>query len=368
MKKSTIFKKIGIFFGIFIVSIIVLFEVVRTIGRLINNRTPNGGINENMMVDINGSKQWISIYGKDINNPVLLYLHGGPGGSVSIIDYVITRKWSDIYTVVSWDQRNCGKSYSESQNNTPLTHDLFMQDGKEMTEFLLKHLNKDKITLLGHSWGTYFGCNLVLANPNYYETYIGAGQLVDQTANEVAFKEEATKWAKDDPEGQKLVDQLTIGNYTREYFTARNDLMMKYHHNISSETDYSDLFALLFNPYYSLIDIYKYFSNVKEWDNFYMKFTDSDEFVKKFSLLNHTDYKVPYYNILGDNDYETYYVQAEEYFKLVKAPHKKLYMMKDMTHSLLYERSEEFSDIVHDIYNNEQQSHDTPTNATTIKN
>lgn len=369
---STIVKKILKCFGIFIISILALIEIVRTIGRMVNNRTPDGGINESRMIDINGSKQWINIYGKNLNNPVLLYLHGGPGVPTSIYDYIVTRKWSDVYTVVSWDQRNCGKSYSESQNNITLTHDLFMQDGKEMTEFLLKHLNKDKISLLGYSWGTYFGSNLVLTYPDYYETYIGAGQLIDVIACEVAFKEEATKWAKDDPEGQKLVDKITPKNLTEEYFNIRNEILIRYHYNVlEGGTDYSILSSFLFNPYYTLFDIFSYFKNLKNWMEGYFKFTDSEEFTKKFSLLNHTDYKVPYYNIIGDKDYQTNHNQAEEYFKLVKAPRKKLYIMKDMNHSYFFERSEEFSDIINDIYKSEYQSYDennTPTNTTTLNN
>ncbi len=122
-----------------------------------------------MYVDINNTKQWISIYGQDKDNPVLLYLHGGPGSATSAYDYAFTRKWSDVYTVVTWDQRNCGKSYSSDQNDTALTYDLMMSDGVEMTKYLLDYLGKDKITLLGHSWGTYFGSNLVLAYPEYYD-------------------------------------------------------------------------------------------------------------------------------------------------------------------------------------------------------
>jgi len=364
------FKKIGIYFGIFIISIITLVEVVRTIGRLINNRTPDGGINETMMVDINGTKQWVNIYGKNLNNPVLLFLHGGPGSAESPIEYTITRKWSDIYTVVSWDQRNCGKSYSESQNSTPLTPELFIQDGKEMTEFLLKHLNKDKISLLGHSWGTSLGTKLVHDYPKYYETYIGAGQVIDAVANEVALKEEGTKWAKDDPEGQKLVDKLTPGNFTVDHLETRNELMKRYHYDIaSSGTDYSIFFTVFFNPYYSLIDIYNYITKVKVWMDVYNKYF-TDDFFKPFSLLNNTNYEVPYYNIAGDKDYQTNHVQAEEYFKLVKAPRKRFYLMKDMTHALLFGRSDEFSDIVHDIYKNEYQSleNNASTNTTTTIN
>ncbi len=164
MKKVIkIFKWIVILLAV----VILLFFIVRAIGKVYYGRTPKGGINESMYVDINGTKQWISIYGKDLNNPGLLYLHGGPGASTSSYDYAFTRKWADVYTVVTWDQRNCGKSYSKEQNGTELTYDMFMTDGIEMTEFLLDYLGKDKITLLGHSWGTNYSCNLVLAHPEY---------------------------------------------------------------------------------------------------------------------------------------------------------------------------------------------------------
>ena len=135
---------------------IMILLVVRLIGRVINAKTPKGGINESMYVDINGTKQWINVYGQDKNNPVLLYLHGGPGSATSYQDYVFTRKWSDVYTVVTWDQRGCGKSYDTSKTDT-ITVEMMMQDGKEMTEWLLGNMDKDKITLLGHSWGSLFG-------------------------------------------------------------------------------------------------------------------------------------------------------------------------------------------------------------------
>ncbi len=145
-----------------LLSLLLIFLLIRAIGKALNNRTPKGGINESMYVEINGTQQWISIYGEDINNPVLLYLHGGPGSSTSAYDYAFTREWADVYTVVTWDQRNCGKSYEKSQNDTELTYELMMSDGLEMTKFLIDYLGKEKITILGHSWGTYYGCNLVL--------------------------------------------------------------------------------------------------------------------------------------------------------------------------------------------------------------
>ena len=65
--------------------------------------------------------------------------------------------------------------------------------------------------------------------------------------------------------------------------------------------------------------------------------------------MDKTEYKVPYYNINGDKDYQANFELAQDYFDSVKAPRKKMYMMKNMAHGLLEVRSGEFSDIVHEI-------------------
>ena len=107
--------------GIVIAGLIILFFIVRFIGQRINARTPEGGINESLYVDINGSKQWINIYGQNKDNPVLLFLHGGPGGTLSASAYPVLRKLSDIYTVVNWDQRACGLSWTKDMKGTQIT-------------------------------------------------------------------------------------------------------------------------------------------------------------------------------------------------------------------------------------------------------
>ncbi|MCM1315071.1 MAG: alpha/beta hydrolase [Prevotella sp.] len=332
--------------AIILLSIIVIFLICRFIGQKVNSKTLTDGINENMYVDINGTKQWISIYGQNKDNPVLLYLHGGPGSSTSLYDYAFTRKWSDVYTVVTWDQINCGKSYSSDQNDTILTYDLMMSDSIEITKYLLDYLGKDKITLLGHSWETYLGSNLALQYPEYYECYIGTGQLVDFYQNEVAFKEEAVKWVGNDKEDKQLIEKLTIGDFSMEYYGARNALMEKYRYDIFADgTDYNLITTQIFNPYYSLWDFYKY---INADFSIYENFLNSEEF-SKFSLLGKTDYQIPFYNINGDKDYQTNYLIAQEYFDSVIAPYKKMYIMKDTTHGLLESKSEEFSEILHEI-------------------
>ena len=327
------------------------FFLIRQTGRWILKRTPEGGIHEQMYVPINGTRQWISIYGKNRDNPVLLYLHGGPGASTSSYDYAFTRKWADVYTVVTWDQRNCGKSWLHDRSDTELTYDLWMRDGLEMTRFLLKHLGKEKITLLGHSWGTIFGCNLVQAFPEYYDCYIGTGQLVDFRQNEEAFLAEASRWTEQDPEGRKLLRKMNVGTFSAEYRDTRNALMKKYSYDMfANGRDYSLSAALFFNPYHSLCD----YLHLRRFDfSAYEIFLNSVEF-EKFSLAGRFHYQLPYYNINGDRDYQTNFRLAQDYFDCICAPKKELYLMKDTTHGLLESKSEEFSKILHQIAQKER--------------
>ena len=338
--------KVFIIIAITVFITLITFFLIRAIGKMIYNQTPDGGINKSMYIDVNGSKQWINIYGKDKSNPVLLYLHGGPGSSTSHIDYVFTRKWADVYTIVTWDQRNCGKSYNSEQNNITLTKELFLKDGKELTEFILKYLSKKKLTILGHSWGSIYGANLVQEFPEYYDCFIGAGQLVDYLKNEETFKQEAILWAKDDEKTLKLVNQLTPNNITMEHITARNVIMRKYGYDmLVNGFDYNIVTTIIFNPNYSIIDWINYF---KRDMNVYLDFLTSKEFTS-FSLENRTDYQVPFYNINGDKDYQTNYKLAQKYFEEVNAPYKKIFLMKNMTHGLLESDSEGFSKIIHQI-------------------
>jgi len=345
MRKSKLLKIIK-WIAFIIVAIIVTFFLIRAIGKAIYNKTPDGGINESMYIDVNGTKQWINIYGEDVNNPVLLYLHGGPGSATSHLDYVITRKWADTYTVITWDQRNCGKSYDAEQNDIELTRELFLTDGKEVTKFVLDYLSKDKLTILGHSWGSIYGANLVLEYPEYYECFIGAGQLVDLLENEEAFIQEASLWAQGDEEMLNLVKQLMPERPNTEHFTAKNIIMQRYGYDMMvNGADYNLIWTLVFNPNYSIADWIKFFNTDM---SAYSDFLLSDEF-STFSLKGRTDYQVPFYNINGDKDYQTNYKLAQDYFDEVKAPYKQMFMMENMTHGLLESDSEGFSEIVHQI-------------------
>ena len=180
--------KIFKWIGIVLLSLILLLLIVRFIGKLYYNKTPDSGINETMYIDVNGQEQWINIYGEDKNNPVMLYLHGGPGGSTSAMDWGILRKLASDYTIVNWDQRGCGKTQIHSPQNDLITPELMRSDIDTVVNDVLDYMGKEKLVILGHSWGTMYGGDYVIRHPEKADCIIDLSLSVDNDFNAMLNK------------------------------------------------------------------------------------------------------------------------------------------------------------------------------------
>ncbi len=136
------------------------------------------GVEEASFVPIGAIDQWIAIRGEDRANPVLLYLHGGPGRSSTPLAPAL-RSWEKHFTVVMWDQRGAGKTFGRNgTDEQPMTVARMVDDGIEVTEYLRRHLDKKTIVLLGHSWGTELGVLMAKQRPDLFSAYVGTGQVV----------------------------------------------------------------------------------------------------------------------------------------------------------------------------------------------
>ena len=146
--------------------------------------TPNG-IDEATNVEIGGIEQWITIRGEDRNNPALLFLHGGPGDATNPWGYAAFRSWLKYFTVVQWDQRGSGRTFGRNgaASASTITPDRMAQDGIELAEWVKKKLHKDKIVLVGHSWGSILGVFMAKARPELFYAFVGTGQVADPTRN-----------------------------------------------------------------------------------------------------------------------------------------------------------------------------------------
>lgn len=146
-----------------------------------------GGVERVERVSIGGIDQWVSIRGTDRRNPALLYIHGGPGYVSMPMSWWFTRGWEEFFTVVQWDQRAAGKTHLLSDPATiapTLTRERMIADAEEMAGWVRRELRKDKIFVLGHSWGSFLGLQLAKRHPGWLHAYIGVGQLIDGPESE----------------------------------------------------------------------------------------------------------------------------------------------------------------------------------------
>ena len=135
-------------------------------------------------VRIGGSDQWILVRSKDIDNPIVLFVHGGPGTSQLTSNRRNTRDLERFFTVVNWDQRGAGKSYAAIHDVAKMTIDQFVEDARELTQYLLKRFDKRRLVLVGHSWGSVIGVLTVSRYPELFSCYVGIGQVVDTQEGE----------------------------------------------------------------------------------------------------------------------------------------------------------------------------------------
>ena len=141
-------------------------------------------------VELGGIEQWITIRGENRANPVVLVLHGGPGDATNPWGHAGFRTWLKSYTVVQWDQRGAGRTLSRNGKVSAdtLTIDRLVRDGVELAGALRTSLGKDKIIVVGHSWGSVLGVLMAKAKPELFQAFVGTGQVGDPTrAYSVAF-------------------------------------------------------------------------------------------------------------------------------------------------------------------------------------
>jgi len=163
------------------------FDAARSIIGDVQKIVTPRGVDETSVVTLGRARQVINIRGADRDNPILLYIHGGPGSVEMPMAWTFQRPWEDAFTVVQWDQRGAGRSYllNDPAAIAPtLRLDRYRDDAIELIDQLRARFGQRKVFVLGHSFGSAVGLAVAQKRPDLLFAYIGMGQLIDFRENE----------------------------------------------------------------------------------------------------------------------------------------------------------------------------------------
>jgi pimeloyl-ACP methyl ester carboxylesterase len=288
------------------------------------------GVEETMYVSLGGIDQWIQIRGDDRKNPVLLYVHGGPGTTISPVSSLL-RPWEKYFTVVMWDQRDAGKTFVRNGAVREMSLARVALDGIELADFLRHHLGKPKIIVLGHSWGTMVGVRMVHDRPDLFSAYVGTGQVVSIAEKEAInyARTMARLRAAHDSDG--IRELIAVG--APPYRSIKELLVERSLSNRSDIPAERDLLQnmipiALVAPGWSLWDIYE---SLQSADYAEAATFDADASYDARQLG--AEFSVPFFVINGAEDHVAPADLAKNYFDFIHAPEKQFVTLKGAGHS-----------------------------------
>lgn len=340
--------------GLFVTALVVFFLIFKSIvyTPAIPRARGRQSLAELVRIPVNGAHQWLLIRSEDIRNPLLLYLHSGPGTTELIPFRQYQQALEQFFTIVVWEQRGTGKSFSPSLAATNMTINQLLADGRAVTAYLCKRFKQGKVLLVGHSWGSALGMLLVRNHPALYHAFVGCGQMVHPARGEQIGYHYCLRRARGLPRAQQellALDRprpyLSIdpqGHWFEKLKTQRKWLL-----TLGGELYGRKDYGLLFNwntimqPEYSWLDFVQFaqgstFSLKQLWPE-----------VMHLNLLRQVPrLNVPVFFLQGKHDYLTPGVLVERYFEKLQAPHKELIWFHVSGHHPLYEERRKFQNIL----------------------
>lgn len=299
------------------------------------------GIQEAYKVRIGGIDQWLNVRGQDRANPLILFVHGGPASPLTPTIWQFQRPIEEYFTVANWDQRGSGKTYREAEPDSirdTLHIARYVEDAIEVAEYLRDRYHKDKIILIGHSWGTVVGLHAALKRPDLFYAYVGIGQVINARDNERISFDYAVEQARKHGNTPALTELDSIAPYPGDQPITRERIILarkwaQHYGGMSAYREPAKYYfdAPLLSPEYTEDDVRAIDQgSLLTLDAILPEFLDVD-----FSHV-HT-FPIPVVMFMGRHDYTTPSEQAFTWLNHVEAPYKQGIWFEHSSHMIPWE-------------------------------
>lgn len=301
-----------------------------------------GGVDRRMEIPVDGTRQWITVRGRDLKNPILLFIHGGPAAPEMPTSWTFQNPWEDYFTVVQWDQRGSGKTYNANDPRKirpTLTADTMERDAQAVVQYLRATYRKEKIFVMGHSWGTLLGLRLAEQHPEWLYAYIGMGQMIDSRESERLGYRATLKAAEAAHDAVAVKELRAIAPYPQADGAvplAKIDVERKWSVKYGGLSWRRDSYAYYYNatelsPDYSDADL----AAIDKGSEMSLSRLLKDMMSVDFTHV--TTFRCPIVLFNGRHDDTTSAKVAADWFAHVHAPSKKLVWFENSAHMMQIE-------------------------------
>ena len=290
---------------------------------------------------IAGIKHYLLHYQSKPEDPVLLFIHGGPGQTESFFAFDVEEYAQRNYNIVYYDQRGAGKTWLRNKKSKPDTETL-KNDLLEIVLYLKKKYGKEKIGILGHSWGSVLGSMFALEHPEQTLCYIGCGQVVNIVKNEqmgYAILKDTIEKSGNKKDIRKL---QKIGKYPTDYFDMKTYRKMGQIRSLQGKYGLAQDFGK------TAIDLWRRspIMGMQDLLPFMMGMLVNMQLMRELMSFDLREkgncYLVPVYYVLREKDSQTPIEISMKYFEEVQAPDKKLYLIPNAGHAPMLDNVEEY--------------------------
>ncbi|MDJ1504772.1 alpha/beta hydrolase [Cytophagaceae bacterium BD1B2-1] len=308
----------------------------RSIIRDLDSIVAPNGIQETYPVNIGGVRQWVYVRGQNKDNPILLFVHGGPASPMSPVMWMFQRPVEEYFTVVNYDQRASGRTFISNDTlslGQTITISQYVKDAIELAEFVTKKYKKKKVILMGHSWGTIVSMHAALKRPDLFYAYVGVGQVINTVDNERVSYDFAVQEANRLHNELALKELQSIAPYPGNQPITRERIIIarkwpQYYGGLSAYRNTSDYYfnAPYLSPDYSRSDI----ASIDKGSLFTL-----EKILPEFLKVDFKPVKtfpVPVFMFMGRHDYTTPSEPTQHWLQLVKAPIKKGIWFENSAH------------------------------------
>ena len=335
--------------------LILLFTFTIMFGRMINAQKykirSEAGIQKAGYITIGGLDQYVQIRGQNISNPVVIILHGGPGSHMTYYSYGWQAGLEQNYTIVHWDQRGCGNTYYRNKEAEKPTVDLLLSDLDALVEYIRLKYNKEKVIIMGHSWGTLLGGIYSGKHPEKVSAYISVSQMLDFKKSEEASAQEAARLANAAGkirDAREIVSRLELIKTYQKLDQPKAVEFMKFRQlkekYLPSQYGNAMVSLQLFSPYMTFNDIrwmLRFDKRIESNSALYESLLSDGS----LSMYDYTyQYEAPVILIAGECDWTTPYSMALHYFNEISAPSKVFISIENAGHIPFIDKPKEFSE------------------------